>query len=262
MKKNLFSDNSTKKGMKGFYAALGISAVMIGSACVFAYNQGEKLTEQHIAAESSTRATEAAVDRKYTGIPKVTQPLTTAAPITTGVRRDNVSVSPTLPAQDIVIESAPVNAQTEEVPVQADVSDKLENVHLPLDNADNILCAFSGGELVKNETTGSWQTHNGTDYGADVGANVYSVSSGEVKKIENDALWGATLTIDHHNGYITKYCGLGADVRFQEGDMIASGDVIGVVGNTADIESALAPHIHIEMTHNGEYIDPTSVLKT
>lgn len=39
-------DNNMKKGSKGFYAALGISAVMIGSACFFAYDQGEKLKEK------------------------------------------------------------------------------------------------------------------------------------------------------------------------------------------------------------------------
>ena len=40
--------------------------------------------------------------------------------------------------------------------------------------------------------------------------------------------------------------------------MVVSGDLLGTVGGTADIESAVAPHLHIEMKHNGSYIDPMS----
>lgn len=264
MKKKIFSDNNAKKGARGFYTALGISAVMIGSACVFAYNQGEKLTHQNAAPRSIVQTTEAPVDKKSTDIPKVTAlpQNPTAAVVTTEAYRVRTTVpSPTVPAQEIIIETAPVNAETEDIPVQKNVSNELENIHMPLDDVGNVLNAFSGTELVKNATTGTWETHNGTDYAAEVGANVYSISSGEIKKIEKDALWGVTLTLDHHNGYISKYCGLAADVRYQEGDMIASGDVLGVVGGNVDIESSLAPHIHIELTLNGEFIDPTSVLK-
>ena len=264
MKKKLFSDNNAKKGAKGFYTALGISAVMIGSACVFAYNQGEKLTHQNTAPQSIAQTTEAPVDKKSSGIPKITtspQNVTTAVITTEAYRVRTTVPSPTIPAQEIIIETAPVNAEAEDIPVQKDVSNELENIHMPLDDAGNVLNAFSGTELVKNATTGTWETHNGTDYAAEVGANVYSISSGEVRKIEKDALWGITLTLDHHNGYISKYCGLAADVRYQEGDMVASGDVLGVVGGNVDIESSLAPHIHIELTLNGHFIDPTSVLK-
>ena len=42
MKKNLLSDS--RKGTKGFYAALGISAVMVGSACYYAYDQSKEHT--------------------------------------------------------------------------------------------------------------------------------------------------------------------------------------------------------------------------
>jgi len=63
----------TKKNPKGFYAALGISTVMVGSACFFAYQQGEKLTKQILSDKESMH--EAVVDRKVTDIPK--NPVTT-----------------------------------------------------------------------------------------------------------------------------------------------------------------------------------------
>lgn len=265
MKKNLFSDNNMKKNSKGFYAALGISAVMIGSACFFAYNQGEKLTDNKPSAESSISVPEAAVDRKFTDIPKTTTPAyreTTPVFTTTAAPRSTMPPA-TLPAVDIIKDTPPA---AENTVAAADDELKtgvaaLENVKPPLADTSNIMTPFSGTDLVKNETTGSWQTHNGTDFSAEVGAEVYSVSSGEITEISNDPLWGVTVVLNHHNGFITKYCGLGSDLSVQEGDTVAGGDLIGVVGGTADIESSIDPHLHIEITHNGMYIDPVSALK-
>ena len=261
-------DNNIKKGSKGFYAALGISAVMIGSACFFAYDPGEKLKEKP--ANDIISVPEAAVDYKSTGIPKVTTAVITTAPpvyttrpvITTATVTRTVPVV-TIPAAEIIISDPPVHdAKTEAVEnLEATPVDtvKLENVKTPLADTGKILAPFSGNELVKNETTGSWQTHNGTDFAAEVGAEVFSISSGEITEIKTDPLWGVTVTVDHHNGYISKYCGLGTELSVQQGDTVASGTVLGVVGQTADIESAAAPHLHIELRHNGEFIDPNSV---
>ncbi len=261
-------DNNMKKGSKGFYAALGISAVMIGSACFFAYDQGEKLKEKP--ANDIISVPEAAVDYKSTGIPKITTAVTTTAPpvyttrpvITTTVVTRTIPTA-TLPAAEIIISDPPVqDARTEtDENLKATPVDtvKLENVKPPLADTEKIIAPFSGNELVKNETTGSWQTHNGTDFAAEVGAEVFAISSGEITEIKTDPLWGVTITVDHHNGYISKYCGLGTELSVQPGDTVASGTVLGVVGQTADIESAAAPHLHIELRRNGEFIDPNSV---
>ena len=131
----------------------------------------------------------------------------------------------------------------------------------PLADISNIVTPFSGSELVKNETTGSWQTHNGTDIAAETGTEVYTVADGEVVNVNNDALWGVTVMLDHRNGFTTKYCGLGADLAVQQGDNLKGGDVIGVVGGTADIESASPSHLHIEVKHNGKFIDPLTAIK-
>jgi murein DD-endopeptidase MepM/ murein hydrolase activator NlpD len=267
--KRLSTDKNKNKGARGFYAALGISAVMIGSACFFAYGQNGKPDNK------SSAPHDAVVDRKSDDIPKATgyrytittAPPTTTAVITTRAPQPAVKVTEpaTVPAADLKIasppvkEAAPVTEPTTQVaPVN---SNTLENPNLPLADISNIIEPFSNGELIRNETTGAWQTHNGTDIKAEVGAEVYAVSSGEITKIENDALWGVTVTLDHHNGYVTKYCGLGTDLSVQQGDTVAGGQTIGTVGNTADIESNKEPHLHIEMTHNKKFIDPLSILK-
>ena len=246
-----------KKGTKGFYAALGISAVMIGSACFFAYDSGNKTG-------SDLSAPNTVVDKRADNIPKsnvysytITTTTRATAPVTTTVvtTTTNPVITVTIPAAEITIDVPKLeqaDVKQEDIVVSAG---KLENPRPPLANIENVIVPFSGSELVKSETTGAWQTHNGTDFKAEVGAEVYAVSSGEITKIEDDPLWGVTALLDHHNGFITKYCGLGSDLSVQEGDVIAAGDLIGVVGNTADIESAAEPHLHIELSHNGKYVD-------
>jgi len=272
MKKNIFSDN--RKSSKGFYTALGISAVMIGSACYFAYDQGEKLSEELTAKNSISE--DSAVDNKVTDIPKITVaeyhvPTTTPQIYTTPVfepleEYEEPVFSEEVPEPQEVFDEVQEQEEEvfyeepEEVPVNVGMA-KLENVKPPLADISNILTVFSGTELVKNETTGSWQTHNGTDISAEVGAEVYSVSNGQVKSIKNDSIWGVTVVIDHYNGFESKYCSLSEDLAVQEGDQLLSGDLIGFVGNTADIESALNPHLHIEIKQNGIYIDPMNVLQ-
>ena len=261
MKKNLFADSNSGKGSKGFYSALGISAVMIAAACFFAYDEGEKLTEKSLIAENSIAAPADTADNKVADVPKQTVPVQTKPAVQTTHHVAVVIPAETLPAAEIVVDETPAEpAEAEQPDVEVNVNVRLDSPKPPLADMSNILAPYSGGELVKNETTGSWQTHNGTDIAAEVGAEVFAVSSGDVIEVKNDPLWGVTVVINHHNGYMTKYCGLGDDLSVQEGDPVVSGDLIGVVGMTADIESALAPHLHIEMKHDGKYIDPMSEL--
>ena len=256
VKKNLFSDN--KQGSKGFYAALGISAVMIGSACWFAYGQSRKMTDS-LTAKNSISESEAPVNKRAYNVPKATTAaVRSAAPVRTAASFTTVTTAVTAPAATLPAAAIDVgDPEVEETPAAAA---KLSDVKPPLDDISFMITPFSGSELVRNETTGSWQTHNGTDFAADVGAEVYSVASGEVTEVKNDPVWGVTVTVDHMNGFVTRYCGLSQALSVQKGDKLSGGDLIGTLGNTADIESSLTPHLHLEMLHNGAYIDPMSEL--
>lgn len=253
MKKKSLKDN--RKGTKGFYTALCLSTVMVGSACWFAYDQGEKISRE-LTGRQGTVTEERAVDRHVRNVPKSTtpyRPAATAPPSTAAVTETAVMAEE--PAE-AVIESIDPADLPELMPNEMNVGiTKLENPKAPLADVSEILEPFSGSELVRSSTTGTWQTHNGTDIAAGEGAEVYAVSNGEIKNIENNALWGTTVVLDHHNGFMTRYCGLAPDLQVQEGQMIVSGEIIGTVGN-ADIESALPSHLHIEMKHHGRYVDP------
>lgn len=273
VKKNVLTENKIK-GSKSFYVALGISAVMIGAACLFAYDEGEKITDSQLNASISLPDT--AVDKKSSDIPKATTTAYVVAniPVTTTETTDIPVIIETIPVEEVIIETpeeefnqviADIDPTEEVIATENDsietVSVKLDNVKPPLADISNILNPFSGTELVKNETTGSWQTHNGTDFEAEIGDEVYAVSNGEVTSVTKDALWGITVTIDHHNGFVSKYCNLSETLSVQEGDTIISGDIIGYVGQTADIESSILPHLHLEITHNGNFTDPLNAIK-
>lgn len=260
MKKMKFSGNN--KSSKGFYTALGISAVMIGSACLFAYNQGEKLSKEDLAAEASI-ASETAVDKLKDDIPKPSN--------YTVVKPTQPSLTPTQPTptqpstQTPTVSSAAVitvvpSTEAPKAPSEPAVAEASPKFSAPLSDMSSIVNLFSGTELVKNATTGSWQTHNGTDIAAVIGSEVFAAADGEVSSVNNDPLWGITVTIDHRNGYITKYCGLAHDLSVSEGDTVTAGSPIGAVGDTCDIESALDPHLHFEVLHNGKFIDPESII--
>jgi murein DD-endopeptidase MepM/ murein hydrolase activator NlpD len=122
----------------------------------------------------------------------------------------------------------------------------------------SILNPFSDGELVKSETTGTWQTHNGVDLSCAAGSDVFAIDTGTVSEVCSDALWGYTVTIDHDNGITSRYCGLDGTLEVREGDTVQTGQKLGVTGANPDLESAAEPHLHLEVKKGGAYVDPTA----
>jgi murein DD-endopeptidase MepM/ murein hydrolase activator NlpD len=75
---------------------------------------------------------------------------------------------------------------------------------------------------------------------------------------DESALLGKTVTIDHGNGIIIKYCGL-ENILVSTGKKVNMGDSIAVVGNVPS-ECADNSHIHLEATKNGEVVSPLDVI--
>lgn len=118
---------------------------------------------------------------------------------------------------------------------------------------------FSDGEMIYAKTMGDWRTHNGTDYKAAVGDPVKAVNNGKVKAVYDDALWGTVVEIDHGNGLLARYCGLGKGSTVQTGSLIKIGDKVGNLG-AVPMESAENPHLHLELLKDGKFIDPAGIL--
>ena len=114
--------------------------------------------------------------------------------------------------------------------------------------------------LSYNETTRDWRTHNGIDIAADSGTTVCAAAAGTVYTVYTDDTMGTTVVIRHEGGYVTKYASLGKELSVAPGDAVEMGDAIGVVANTALIESALGDHLHFSVTFNDEPMDPMEFL--
>lgn len=116
-----------------------------------------------------------------------------------------------------------------------------------------IIRAFSGEELIYNQTLDMWTTHNGVDISAEKENAVAAALAGEVESVVNDSSMGIVVTLSHSNSK-TVYAGLeSADVK--EGDKLNAGDAIGTAGTPA-FEADTGAHLHFEYIVDGEYVDP------
>ena len=61
--------------------------------------------------------------------------------------------------------------------------------------------------------------------------------------LENDPKLGNTIIIDHENGFKTVYSNLASLDMVLPNQIVAQGESIGSVGDTATFEIALEPHL-------------------
>ena len=115
--------------------------------------------------------------------------------------------------------------------------------------------------LSYNPTTRDWRVHNGIDIAAEAGTKVCSAADGTVYTVYEDETMGTTVVIRHDGGYVTKYSSLAEEVSVSVGQAVSSGDVIGTVGCTALLETAIGEHVHFSVTCNGEDVDPNEFLE-
>lgn len=163
--------------------------------------------------------------------------------------RDNAWVAPAVQPE----ENVPAAPPAEETPI-SDPQDLLPQVMSPLDGTT--VTVFSVTELMYDETMADWRTHNGIDIQASEGDSVRTAASGTVLSVKDDELMGTTVVIQHGGGYTTQYSCLQKDPPVQEGDQVAAGNVIGLVGSTASAEGSMGPHLHFSVSKDGQVIDP------
>lgn len=124
----------------------------------------------------------------------------------------------------------------------------------PLDNV-NIIKNYADDHLLKDETTGIWQTHQAIDFaGSDV-SQVKAVYSGVIEKIENSMMDGTVITLKITDKLKVVYKSLASDTQVSEGDKVKAGDIIGKTG-TSVTEKKQGVHLHLEVYENGKLIDP------
>ena len=111
-------------------------------------------------------------------------------------------------------------------------------------------------DLKYNSTLKRFESHKAVDFFAEEGTDVFAVSSGVIKSVENSFLEGYTITIDHGNGLETVYNSLSEDIDVVVGQRVSAGEVIGEVSVTNRKEDNEGAHLHFYMLENGVRINP------
>ena len=187
-----------------------------------------------------------------------------------GILSSQTGNQPVITTRKIITTTEPLTVQIVENPV-TDVPDTRQNeekstvLFEPLDRfiwplRGPIIHGFSDGALVKNESTGDWRTHNGTDIAAEGGNEIAAINNGVVTAVYADALWGTVIEIDHGNLVTAKYCGLSPAGTVEKGEVVSSGQIIGQLG-TIPVEGRDKPHLHIEIRSGGVLINPMDILE-
>ena len=219
----------------GLYIALAIcvlSVICIGvySAVIHILEPVEVKNTPKVTQKEETKTPSHVIE-----VPKSTSPTTTTVP----------PVTQTPPAEkepDVTVQVQPT-PPTYTMPVAGDVSK-----------------AFSHDVLVYSETMNDYRVHNGTDIRSAVRTPVKAITGGVVESIHEDPLMGHTVVLSHDNGMKSVYKGLSSAFPegLEAGKSVKEGEVIGGVGESNLIECAEEPHLHLEVTVNGEFVDPMS----
>lgn len=168
------------------------------------------------------------------------------------------------PSQSTPSESTPNESTPEEsTPSDEPSSDKpVDNkiiFVMPVANS-SIIKDYTSSTVVYNQTLGVYTGHMGIDFGAESGSEVYAVYAGRIESITTSYLKGTTITIDHGNGLKSIYNSIEALETLEEGQSVSAGQVIGSVSDNNRQEYKDGPHLHFEVTLDGEWVDPSDYL--
>ena len=90
---------------------------------------------------------------------------------------------------------------------------------------------------------GSSKFHEGLDFAAAIGTEVFATADGVVKVARYQSGYGNCVDIDHGYNYVTRYAHL-SEIDVKEGDLVKRGQFIGKVGSTG---KSTGPHLHYEV---------------
>lgn len=100
--------------------------------------------------------------------------------------------------------------------------------------------------------------HDGIDFRAEIGTDLFATGDGVVKYASRNGNYGNLLVIDHGFGFETRYAHLsGYADGIRVGSEVKRGDIVAYSGNTGLTNG---PHLHYEVHLNGESVDPLNYL--
>ncbi|MBZ9705529.1 M23 family peptidase [Mesorhizobium sp. B3-2-1] len=103
---------------------------------------------------------------------------------------------------------------------------------------------------------GTAALHSGMDFRAPIGMAAKVTAPGIVTKAGWNGGYGRMVEVDHGNGFATRYGHL-SEIDVTVGEKVDAGATIGKTGSSG---RSTGPHLHYEVRHNGEAIDPLRFL--
>jgi murein DD-endopeptidase MepM/ murein hydrolase activator NlpD len=115
----------------------------------------------------------------------------------------------------------------------------------------------SGFGVRKDPLLGTLALHSGIDFRYAIGSPARATAPGVVTAAGWNGGYGRMVEIDHGNGFATRYGHL-SRIDVKVGDHVKLGSVVGETGSSG---RSTGPHLHYEVRHNGDAIDPLGFLK-
>lgn len=108
-------------------------------------------------------------------------------------------------------------------------------------------------------TSGCEVMHRGTDMAIGTGAAVGAIAEGTVTFVGGSYCCGLGFHVEvlHDNGFLSRYGHLNGPPPVVVGQQLKRGDLVGYVGTTG---FSTGPHLHLELEHNGWYLDALNYL--
>lgn len=218
MSQNFHSTDASKPRVgRGFFAVLMLCLIAVGGVAATTFS--DNLKQPPLEPDGQEQTTAVTVVTTTTAKPVAVKPATTTTVTTTVTEADTVT---TAPASLFV---------------------------LPLTN--KVLTPYSEQPLY-NKTLDTYRAHTAIDFDGEDGQSVRPFASGTVSAVEEDALWGGCVTVEHGAGVITVYRGISPTVKV--GDELTTDDRVGILADVP-CESDLGPHLHFELYKDGKVAD-------
>ena len=164
---------------------------------------------------------------------------------------------------DIVIDAPQIqepdnSGNTDNKPDDEDKKDDVPTVSetgykIPVNNA----VVSTSFEIAHNTTTNQIRVHQGLDFIASAGKEVYSIADGTVTKIVTNSKIGENyITVTHSDGMTSTYKYIDVDEALEVGDKVKRGEVLGTIAAANGYEIHAGDHLHFEINVKGKNVDP------
>ena len=116
-------------------------------------------------------------------------------------------------------------------------------------------------EIAHNTTTNQIRYHQGLDFIAEAGTEVFAIADGTVTKLVTNSKIGENyITVTHADGMTSTYKYIDVLEGIEVGDTVKRGETLGTIAVANGYEIHEGSHLHFEINVKGRNVDPETYL--